>query len=153
MEAITIGGKKFLGTDESLPAVQDEFILARLRRCGAMDVLTGNDGVKRSPEQRSEALLSAIMLAGETCFVLAGCLTEEGKKWNRADALANAMMFGEITDPEEKLAMRHGIVQFVIGFFQPGAPSSETSQKSSSPSAKVPPIKSAARRTSGTLPS
>jgi hypothetical protein len=150
---ITIGGKKFLGTDDSLPAVQDEFILARLRKCGAMDVLTGNDGAKRTPEERSEALLSAIMLAGETCHVLAGCLTEEGKKWNRADALANAVMFGEVTDPDEKLAMRHGIVQFVIGFFQPGEPSSGTSPKSSSQSARVPPTKSAARRTSATLPS
>ena len=153
MEAIIIGGRKFFGTDDSLPAAQDEFILARLRKCGAMDVLNGHDGVARTQEERSSALLTAIMLAGETSNVLAGILTEEGKKWNRAVAFENAVMFGEVTDPQEKLAMRAGVRDVVIGFFLPGAPSSGTSQKSSSPSEKVHPIKSAARRTSATSPS
>ena len=150
-ETITLGGKRFSGVTHSLPANQDEYIMAHLRRCGAMDVLLGHDGKgERTQEKRAEDLLTCIMLAGETSAVLAGCLTEDGKKWTRAAAIENTAAFDAITDPDEKLAMRASIVNFVIGFFRLGEPAAVGSPKSSSQSAKVPRSKSAAHGTSET---
>ncbi len=149
-ETMVLDGRKFTGITQSLTANQDDYILAHLRLAGAMDILAGLDETERTQEKRAEDLLTAILLSGETHHVLAGCLTEEGRVWNRKDAEANAARFAAITDHEEKRAMRSSIVRFVIGFFQLGEPSSETSRKSSNPSAKVPPIKNAARSTSGT---
>ncbi len=151
LETITLDGRKFTSITQSLTANQDDYILAHLRLAGAVEVLSDLDGVKRTQEQRAEDLLTKILLSGRTHHILAGCLTEDGKVWNRAEAEANAARFSGITDVEEKTAMRSSIVKFVIGFFSLGAPLSETSQRSSSRSGKVPPTKNAAPSTSGTL--
>ena len=82
----------------------------------------------RTIEQRAEDLLTQILLSGSTHQILAGCLTEEGKVWSRAEADANAARFAEITDFAEKIEMRKSIVTFVVGFFGAAAP--ETSHKS-----------------------
>jgi hypothetical protein len=144
-ETITLDGRKFSSITQALTANQDDYILAHLRLSGAIEVLSDLDGVKRTQEERAEDLLTRIMLSGRTYHILAGCLTEEGKTWSRKDADANAVRFAGITDFTEKAAMRSSIVRFVIGFFSLGEPSSETSRKSSSRSAKVPPTKNAAQ--------
>jgi hypothetical protein len=150
LETITLDGRKFRSITQALTASQDDYILAHIRAAGAVEVLSELDGVKRSPEKRAEDLLTRILLSGQTHHILAGCLTEEGKAWNRKDADTNAERFAAVTDLDEKLAMRREIVGFVVGFFSSGEPSSETSQKSSSRSAKVPPTKTAAPSTSET---
>jgi hypothetical protein len=129
-DTIILDGRKFQGVSQSLSANQDDYILAHLRLAGALEVLSDLDGVKRSPKKRAEDLLTSIMLAGRTHRILAGCLTEEGKPWSRTDAERNAAIFSEITSTDEKVAMRSAIVAFVIGFFQLGELSSETSPKS-----------------------
>jgi hypothetical protein len=149
-ESIKLDGRQFAGISQSLTANQDDYILAHLRLAGAIEVLSDIDGKQRTKEQRAEDLLTQILLSGRTHHILAGCLTEVGKTWGRAEADANAARFAGITDVEEKTAMRTSIVKFVIGFFTLGEPSSETSRKSSSRSAKVPPTKNAAPSTSGT---
>jgi hypothetical protein len=149
-EKVTLDGRKFTSITQSLTANQDDYILAHLRLAGAIEVLEDLDGKKRSKEKRAEDLLTQILLSGRTHHILAGCLTEEGKVWNRQEADANAARFAAITDIPEKVEMRKSIVQFVIGFFSLGEPSSEISPKSSSRSARVPPTKSAAAATSGT---
>jgi hypothetical protein len=150
LETITLDGRKFRSITEALTASQDHYILAHVRAAGAVEILADLDGVNRSSETRAEDLLTRILLSGQEHYILAGCLTEEGKDWNRKDADANAARFAVITDPEEKLSMLREIVGFVIGFFRSGRPSSTTSQKSSSRSAKVPPTKNAAPSTSET---
>lgn len=150
VEAITLDGRKFLSISQALTANQDDYLLGHLRLSGAIEVLQDLDGVKRTQEKRAEDLLTRILLSGETNYILAGCLTEEGKTWSRKEADANAKRFEAITDDAEKVARRDSIVSFVIGFFSSGGPSSEISPKSSSRSAKVPPTKSAAESTSGT---
>lgn len=150
MESVTLDGRKFTSISQSLTANQDDYILAHLRLAGAIEVLDDLDGKKRTQEQRAEDLLTRILLSGRTHHILAGCLTEEGKPWNRRDADLNADRFAAITDVPEKLAMRSAIVKFVIGFFSSGEPSSEISPKSSSRTGKVPPTKSAAAASSGT---
>lgn len=147
---ITLDGRQFTGITQALTANQDDYILAHLRLAGAIEVLSDLDGVKRDKEQRAEDLLTRILLSGRTHHILAGCLTEDGKVWSRLSADANAARFSALTDVDEKVAMRKSIVEFVIGFFSLGEPSSETSQKSSSQSEKVPRTKSAGRSTSET---
>ena len=149
-DTITLDGRKFHGIRQALTASQDDYILAYLRLSGAVEVMQELDGVKRSVEQRAEDLLTRILLSGYAAAILSGCLTEEGKEWNRKDADANAKRFAAVTDSAEKISMQQSLVGFVLGFFQYGGKSSETSQKSSSPSEKVPPTKSVAAKTSGT---
>jgi hypothetical protein len=149
LESITLDGRKFFSITQSLTANQDDYILAHLRLSGAIEVLSDLDGKTRTKEQRAEDLLTQILLSGRTHQILAGMLTEDGKVWSRASADANAARFAGISDFDEKNAMRSVIVTFVIGFFSFGGPSSETSQKSSNRSARVPPIKNEARSTSG----
>lgn len=145
LETITLDGRKFHSITQALTANQDDYILAHLRLAGAIEVLDDLDGVKRTKEQRAEDLLTRILLSGRKHHLLAGCLTEDGKTWNRKDADANAARFEAITELEEKLEMRKRIVEFVIGFFSLGEPSPGSSRKSSSQSEKVPRTKSAAR--------
>jgi hypothetical protein len=144
METITLDGRKFTCM-QALAANRDDYIIAHLRLAGAIDVLHDLDGVKRTQEMRSDDLLTHIFLSGRTHHILAGCLTEEGKVWNRAEADANAARFAGITDTEEKLAMGKFIVEFVIGFFAVREASSEFSGKL----AKVPPTKNAMQSSSG----
>jgi hypothetical protein len=135
METLKLDGRDFTGITQTLTASQDDYILAHLRLAGAMDILADIGG-KKNPEEKAEALLTQIQLSGRKPFVLAGCLTEIGKKWTRAEADRNAGLFAEITDEKEKLAMTQAIVQVVIGFFRLGEPSSKSSPKSSSRNAK-----------------
>lgn len=141
----TLDGRNFTGISHSLSANQDDYIVAHLRLAGALEVLQDLDGVRRSPEQRAEDLLTKILLAGKTHHVLAGCLTEDGTKWSRESADANAARFSAITDPVEKTAMRSFVVEFVAVFFSFVARSSATSRKSSSPTGKGRRTRSAAR--------
>jgi hypothetical protein len=143
-ETITLDGRKFQGISQALTANQDDYILAHLRLAGAIEVLSDLDGVQRSKEKRAEDLLTQILLSGRTHHILAGCLTEDGKIWSRAEADRNAARFAALTDVAEKTAMRSSIVGFVIGFFSFGEPSSVSSPKSSSPSAKALHTRSAA---------
>jgi hypothetical protein len=149
-EPITLDGRKFLGISQALTANQDDYILAHLRLSGALAVLRDLDGKTRTEEQRVQELLTQMLLSGRTHQILAGCLTEDGKTWSRAEADANAARFGDITDIAEKTVMRTSIVTFVIGFFSLVEPAAEIFQKSSSRSETVPHTKSAAPSTSGT---
>jgi hypothetical protein len=149
-ETITLDGRKFTGITQFLTADQDDYILGHLRQAGAIETLSDLDGVTRtSARQRAEDLLTKILLSGRKHFIIAGCSTEEGKVWTRKEADANAARFAQLTSPEDKNAMRDSIVALVVGFFLSGGLSLETSQKSSSPTEKVPPTENAAR-TSGT---
>lgn len=150
MEAISIGGRKFHAVAQNITANQDDYIVAHLRLSGGIEVLHDLDGIERTEEKRAEDLLTAIMLNGRTQFILAGVLTEDGTTWKRESANKNAEFFAALTDPAEKTLIRKKLVEFIVGFFSLGGPSSATSRKSSSPSGKVPPTKSGERTTSGT---
>ena len=151
METLKLDGRDFVGISQALTANQDDYILAHLRLSGAIEVLSDLIGPsKQSKEEKAENLLTQILLSGRTHHILAGCLTEVGKKWNRADAERNAAVFAEITAEAEKTAMREAIVRFVVGFFRLGEPSSTSSPNSSNKHGKDRPIARAGRKTSGT---
>ena len=152
MEGTTkLDGREFRGIDHALTAAQDDYLMAHLRLAGAIEVLAeiGSES-KRTIEEKSEDLLTRILLSGRTPFILAGALTEVGKKWTREEANRNAAVFAEITDPKEKLVIRQSIIGFVLGFFTSGGPSRTTSPQSSSPNEKDRPTESAELATSAT---
>lgn len=151
-DSIRLDGRDFDGASESLSAAQDDYILAHLRQSGAIEALSGLDGKPRDEDHRAEDMLTSILLSGRKFHILAGCLTEHGRKWSRLEADRNAALFSEITDPLEKAAMNKSVVGFVIGFFRSGEASPATSRKSSSRKGKVLPTGSAAAATSATLP-
>jgi hypothetical protein len=148
---ITLDGREFRGIDHALTAAQDDYLMAHLRLAGAIEVLAeiGSES-KRTMQEKSEDLLTRILLSGRTPFILAGALTEIGKKWTREEANKNASIFAEITDQNEKLVMRSSIIGFVLGFFTSGGPSRTTSPESSSPNEKDHPTESAELETSAT---
>lgn len=136
-ESIKLDDREFQGTSQSITAAQDDYILAHLRLAGVLEVFADVDGAAgktkgRSDEDRARDLLTRILLSGRAPFILAGCLTETGKKWSRAEADSNAARFADITDEDEKKAMRASIVSYIIGFFGFGEKSPATSRKSSS---------------------
>lgn len=139
LETITLDGRKFANLSQArFPASQDDYILAHLRLGGAVEILNDADGIKRTEEKRAEDLLTQILLSGRAHYVLAGCLTEEGKMWSRREADANASRFAGITDVSEKTEMRKLIVTFVVALFTVRETSSESFMKPSSRSADVP---------------
>ena len=123
---IKLAGRVFTGVTQSISSNQYDYIQAHVRRAGAVEILTELDGIERTQEKRAEDLLTQILLRGEKAPILAGCLTEEGKVWNRAEADRNAARFEAITDPAEITEMNVRIVEFVINFFSLGPASLET---------------------------
>ena len=116
LKTITLDGRKFTGVSQSLTANQDAYIEGHLRLAGALEVLNDLDGVTRTKERLAADLVTQILLSGRKSYILAGCLTEDGKVWSRADADANAARFAAISDAEAKAAMQSSIVEVVIGF-------------------------------------
>lgn len=144
MDTLKLDGREFEGISQALSANQDDYILAHLRLSGAMDILADADG-QRTPEKKAEDLLTQILLSGRSSFILAGCLTEVGKKWDREEANRNAGAFALIRNEDEKTTMRESIVRFVIGFFSLGERSSTSSPRSSTKVAKAQRTASAAQ--------
>lgn len=141
-----LDGREFSGVDHKITAAQNDYIQAHLALAGVTDLLVEAGTTKPSEEQLGEIrrkFLTQILLSGQKSFILSGCLTENGKKWSRAEADRNAARFDEITDADEMLEMTNGLAGVVISFFQSVGTSSTTSPKSSSPSDEVPATKSA----------
>jgi hypothetical protein len=126
---VTIDGRKFHGVNQELSAAQDDYIMGHLRLAGALELVLSD----KKPESTAEALLTQIMVSGRTHYILAGCLTEDGKKWTHEEAAKNAEVFGSITNNDDKTQMRTAIVGFVVGFFQYATAFARTSLKSSRP--------------------
>lgn len=130
-ENMKLDGREFTGITQSLTASQDDYLLGHLRQAGALEVL-GDIDEKRTPKKRYEDLLTRILLSGRKHYILAGFLTEIGKKWSRVEADQNAAAFAEITEQAQKQAMQTAIVGFVLIFFQQEDRLSKSSRKSSS---------------------
>lgn len=150
-ETIKLDGREFVTVSQKITAAQDDYILVTLNDCGSAEILREIAGGKRSPEIGVH-LLKTILRSGLTSQLLAGLLTEKGKKWIRREADRNAEIFAEITDNEEKIRMRQTVVGFVLGFFQLGEALSKTSPKSSNLNEKAPDISSAEAATSESSP-
>lgn len=139
VETIRLDDREFTLISGNVTAAQNDYILVYLNESGASDVLAPIAGTKKKPDERlGTVLLQTILKSGLQANVLAGLLTEKGKKWTRAEADRNAAIFADITDRKEQALMRTAMVGFVLGFFQSGEASSKTSPKSSNPSEQDP---------------
>ncbi len=107
---IKLDGRQFTGNMQPLAASQINYILAHLRLAGVIEASTDLPSVK------TDDFLTQILARGQKAPILAGCLTEEGKAWTRAEADRNAARFDAITDPGEISEMTSRIAEFVINF-------------------------------------
>src|SRR5215831_16977353 len=95
-QVITIAGRQYHGVSQELSAAQDDYLIGQLRRAGALELVLAAD--PRNAAETAESLLTQIMISGRSPEVLAGMLTEVGKKWTFEDAQKNAKLFAEITE-------------------------------------------------------
>lgn len=130
-QAIRICGREFHGVTQELSAAQDDYLIGQLRLAGALELVLA---ATKDPAQTAEALLTQIMVSGRGPRVLAGVLTEVGKRWTFEEASRNAEVFAAATSAEDKQVMRLATVGFVVGFFQFATASARTFPKSSLPS-------------------
>lgn len=150
-----LDGREFSGVDHKISAAQNDYIQAHLALAGVTDLLVEAGTTKPSEEKLGEirrSFITQILLSGHKSSILAGCLTEVGKKWSRAEADRNAARFDEITDDAEMMEMTNGLAGLVISFFQSARTSSSTSPKSSSPNDEVLATKSAEPASSESSP-
>jgi len=138
--AIVIDVRKVVGTTETLTAAQDDFVLVALTETSALETIAAfkKEATTEAREERARSLITNVLKSGKQFQLLAGFLTEKGKKWTRDDALRNAERFADVTEMSEKLVMHEVLVVHVYRFFPLGALSSTISPNSSSQSEKAP---------------
>lgn len=121
------------GVTQQITAAQNDYLFGHLRIAGILDLLEKANGVTDEAALNAirEEFATRILLSGEKGKIIAGCLTEQGKKWSRVEADRNAVAFDAITDAEEQGHMTRALVTMVWAFFPLGENSLETSPKSS----------------------
>lgn len=147
-KTIHLDDREFIGLTQQMSAAQEDYVAIILSDAGAMPTIAEisrakpdvADDAKRT--KLADDLRLKIVRKGMTFKLLAGLLTEQGKKWRQEDAVRNAERFGDITNPEEKALMRDQLITLVFAFFPSGEASSTTSPKSSNPSETAPGISS-----------
>lgn len=149
-----LDGREFEGVTQQVTAAQNDYLTLHLRLAGVTELFLelGVDTPEEKLQPIREQFITRILMSGRKSAIIAGCLTEVGKKWTRAEADRNAELFDAITDQGEQLEMTRGLAGMVAGFFQSAGRSSTSSPKSSSPSDAVPPIESGAPEISATSP-
>jgi hypothetical protein len=147
-----LDGREFEGVAQQITAAQNDYLTGHLRLAGVTELFMelGADTPEEKLQPIREQFITRILLSGRKSAIIAGCLTEVGKKWTRAEADRNCEAFDAITDPAEQLLMVSSLAGMVAGFFQSAGKSSTSSPNSSSPSDAVLPTKSAAPETSAT---
>jgi hypothetical protein len=133
---LKLAGREYQVVSQGISAAQDDWLMGHLRAAGAIEIL-GDIDRKRTQEQKSEELLTRILISGRKQYIVAGLLTEAGKLWTREDAERNAAAFAQITDSEEKKLMYSQLIVLSLHFFQLGERSSASSPTSSSRKKRV----------------
>lgn len=132
-----LDGREFSDVDHDITAAQNDYIIGHLRAAGALEALAGlnlkEDLSLDQVEKPAKDFVTRIYLTGRKSFILAGLLTEVGKKWTRAEADRNAAKFDAITDLEEITAMGAIIANVVLVFFQFAGKSSRSFRTFSNP--------------------
>lgn len=155
MDSIRLAGKEFTLLDQQMTAAQQDYLSARFNRAGVTDlfVMPGQKPTEDELVKLRSEFVARILESGQKSFLLAGMLTEVGKKWSRVDADKNAALFDAITDRAEKEIMSESFVVWSMAFFLSAAKSSMTSPSSSiTPNAEDQAIASGAVETSGPSP-
>ena len=143
-------GRKFKIT-EATTSRQDMWVMTRLDRAG-LEVIAATYNTPDKLDVMATKCVEAAYESGTLYEILAGILVEDGKKWTRESALANANYFGELTNPADKAAIQGPIVSILMLYFASGLASTETSLKSSETGSEASPEASSAP-TSNAIPS
>lgn len=130
-----LDGREFSGLDRLITAAQNDYLVGHLRLAGSLEVVEalGPKPTELAIDNARIDLVTKIFASGQKSFILAGLLTEDGKKWSRLEADRNAARFDETTDPADLELMTSLIVRAVIDVFS-------VLGKSSSPSDAVPAV-------------
>lgn len=143
---VTLDGREFQTPTQAITAAQEDYVTGYLGKAGVNDLIAPMvveipDDLELQDLRRTQgayAFLHQIMVSGLKMNVLAGTLTEVGKKWTIAEADKNAEAFRQITDAGEKVLMQTKLVDFVLNFFESSVKSRAISPKFSSPKRTAP---------------
>lgn len=131
-----LDGREFESVSQQITAAQNDYLTGHLRLAGVTELFLQLDD--KTPEEKlqpiREQFITRILLSGRKSAILAGCLTELGKKWSREEADRNAARFDAIIDADEQTIMVSSLAGVVAGFFQHAGKSLRSSPRSSNPS-------------------
>jgi|SRR6185312_2915829 len=130
---ITLGGRQF-APPEWLTFAQHAYV---------MDIVY-SAGLDK-PGDDLAAFIARVFGTGCVPKLLAGLLVERGVKWSPARAAANAEYFGNLTNPDEFVALSDLVATELLSFFlraarsSPPSPSFSTGQSTTAPSGETGP--------------
>jgi hypothetical protein len=145
-----LDGREFESVSQRITAAQNDYLTGHLRLSGVTELFLqlGDNPSEEKLQPIREQFITRILLSGRKSAIIAGYLTEVGKKWTRLEADRNAERFDAITDTDEQALMTSSLAGVVAGFFQYAGKSLASSPRSSNPSDAVPSTESAAPATS-----
>jgi hypothetical protein len=118
-------GRKFKIT-EATSSRQDMWVMTRLDQAG-LEVIAATYNTPDKLDVLAQKCVEAAYENGTLYEILAGILVEDGKKWTRENALANAEYFGELTNKNDKAALHGPLASILVLYFASGLASTLTS--------------------------
>lgn len=129
-ERLTIGGRVFQrATVTTLD--QDAYVMQRMRAFGLAEMASAFDPKTGHMEDFGEKVLLAAFESGQLYEILGGTLVEEGVKWSRAVATANASFFASVTGRNDKQTIYGTTSAILLDFLLVAATLSPTFLRSS----------------------
>jgi hypothetical protein len=127
---LTIQGRTFRKSQTTTVA-QDAFVMKRMREFGLVEMAASFNPQKDDLNVFSEKLLLEAFETGQLFEILGGVLVEDGVKWSKKVALANAEFFENLTDIGDKEQLFGTIAGVLLDFLVAAAAWSKRSLKSS----------------------
>ncbi len=116
-KTITLDGRTFDATAQARACDQIAYIEYQLWCAGVVEIPNDLRPVTREEKRSADEVVTEILLSGRNCYLIAGCLNEQGKLWDRNEADRNASRFAAITDAREKAAMQEFVAGFIASLF------------------------------------
>lgn len=132
-----VGGRVFT-TATKTTFKQDLYLWEALSAANLDNLIEHFDELKNNLTSMGRQVILQAYKSGALFRVLGGVLMERGVKWSPEVAEANAEFFEELTDPDDKEAIRGQMIQVVLHFFVSEAGLRAISQKSSRDNANAP---------------
>lgn len=127
---ITVQGRKFLAVNDTT-FEQDIYIMQLLEESGLQKLAAEFDITKDDISDVSTKVIVTAFSTGKLFELVAASVEEIGVVWSVEQAKLNAIFFRQLTDPQDKAALKSSIVAVILGFFVSGLLSSKSSEFSS----------------------
>lgn len=128
VEPIVVAGRTFRPTMKT--TFEQDFFVVELMSQTSVTKLSAARGDELD-KVAEEVILNAYR-SGNLFRLLAGMTVEEGKKWTIKSAEENAIFFAELSEPEDKDAIREALIGILLSFFVDAEKFSAISRTSSS---------------------